>query len=821
MINIFTPAVGDKSMEYLFMIFGSMNGLFSPVDEFTKKETLGAMFTTFNSVVLAIGALVVVYITVMGVVSSAHEGQFMGKKFHGLWTPIRVVIGIASMIPTSSGFSGLQIVMMWVIIQGIGAADTLWEATLTHIAKTGSPYPSSPSAQAAFTLQSLYKGLVCDASAHRTEEDPADLGNGGDYFCYDGGLGFNCSIPGYTPFTLLQQVTGEYDLGPSKSCGTLKFCKLAEGCQDPESVQCKACQGQHEALKKIIPLLGDVATRFVVADYQYQDFFSNSRKLKGEASNKWPIVKGYCRELGIDSEHCYSTLDIDDTENDISEQTNNFPRPSNATIDPEDSDDYLIDSQGAGSDAIALIIYPYRMKEVMWVAGDDGKPITFLQSATNEYVKTALAEVKKVVDMQNSQANPLNQNGKVSAFVRETANLGWILAGSFYYRLASLGKQNEAYATPPLSFTFVSNHSPTSAESVVSGYRNNYAAATALLGVMNGSSGGVIASNAQASQLTGPIYNAIADINGSFSELAYFGVDGPLDTDPVTALATFGMSLISICEITYLVLVSVLLLVGLFGFFSVYVMGTGLSNPIGGMMTLITMILIPALFMFLGILITVGASLSIYVPLIPYIVFTFGAIGWLTSTIEAMVAGPLVALGILSPGGQHELLGKAEGALMLLFNIFLRPSLMIFGLIAAMLMARVVIFMINETFFNVRDILMSTSVTGAFDPIVLILFIFAYAMMIVAALNKCFALIHVIPEKVMRWIGGQGEQYGEGEALQKVEQGLGAGAGKVAGATSSVGKFTSEKGKAAKDALEKKGGQNTGGGNSPQIGGGE
>ena len=144
--------------------------------------------------------------------------------------------------------------------------------------------------------------------------------------------------------------------------------------------------------------------------------------------------------------------------------------------------------------------------------------------------------------------------------------------------------------------------------------------------------------------------------------------------------------------------------------------------------------------------------------------------------IEAM-SSALVALGILSPGGRHEILGSAEPALMLLFSVFLRPALMIFGLIAAMLLASVVMIMINKAVWTiVMQGVLGTSGMAA-GPLGFILFLCAYVTLVVSAMNKCFEAIHWVPEKVMRWIGGQGEQYGEAGAVGEMKRGVEAGSG--------------------------------------------
>ena len=90
----------------------------------------------------------------------------------------------------------------------------------------------------------------------------------------------------------------------------------------------------------------------------------------------------------------------------------------------------------------------------------------------------------------------------------------------------------------------------------------------------------------------------------------------------------------------------------------------------------------------LGSLLAVGGLLAVYLPLLPFIYFLFGVLSWFVAVIESMVAAPIVALGIIHPEG-HDFWGKAEPAVMLMLNVFLRPSLMLFGLVAGLFLSYV------------------------------------------------------------------------------------------------------------------------------------
>ena len=131
MITFFTVLDTDKSVYYLQQIFGNMSGILtSGSGSNVDINILSTMFRTFNTIVLTIGALV-------GVMLTAHEGEFMGKKWNNIWIPIRTVLGIGLLVPMGSGYSAIQIVMMWVILQGIGAANTVWNTALAYAATVG------------------------------------------------------------------------------------------------------------------------------------------------------------------------------------------------------------------------------------------------------------------------------------------------------------------------------------------------------------------------------------------------------------------------------------------------------------------------------------------------------------------------------------------------------------------------------------------------------------------------------------------------------------------------------------------------------------
>lgn len=122
--NIFEPVLNDMSLTVLSAIFG---GLISPFISITGADPLGSGITTFNGCVLIVGGVLVAYTILVGTVSTAHDGEMLGKKFSSVWVPIRTGLGTALVIPVVKGtYCLMQLVVAWIIVQGVGLADNVW-----------------------------------------------------------------------------------------------------------------------------------------------------------------------------------------------------------------------------------------------------------------------------------------------------------------------------------------------------------------------------------------------------------------------------------------------------------------------------------------------------------------------------------------------------------------------------------------------------------------------------------------------------------------------------------------------------------------------
>lgn len=87
---------------------------------------LASIFLTFNSALLVVAGIMLAYALVMGIASTANDGEVMGKGKHTLWMPVRYFVGIATLFPMVNGVCLMQAFVLWMILQGVGFANTVW-----------------------------------------------------------------------------------------------------------------------------------------------------------------------------------------------------------------------------------------------------------------------------------------------------------------------------------------------------------------------------------------------------------------------------------------------------------------------------------------------------------------------------------------------------------------------------------------------------------------------------------------------------------------------------------------------------------------------
>ncbi len=148
-----------------------------------------------------------------------------------------------------------------------------------------------------------------------------------------------------------------------------------------------------------------------------------------------------------------------------------------------------------------------------------------------------------------------------------------------------------------------------------------------------------------------------------------------------------------------------------------------------------------------------GFVLAFVIPFIPAFYFMFAVLEWIISIVEAVIAMPLWALSFLT--SQGDVLGEGLNGVKLLFEIILRPVIIVASLVFA-----VIIFTAGVTFINDAYALymgaydestkqsagwVVSAFTGFGAALIYMFLIYSFA-------TSSFKLIDILPDKFGRWL---------------------------------------------------------------------
>ncbi len=160
--NFFTPAQNDQSMYLLGSLFGNVGNVLTG---WGSSPLLMNTFYYFNQAVLVLGCIVIVYTLIVSTVNTSHHGEMMGQKWNSVWIPMRTAIGFALLLPIGAGktYAVVQAMVMWVIVQGVGAADYLWSNMVDQVVSGDTSFQpdTASSTTAANTIMVAFQYYVC------------------------------------------------------------------------------------------------------------------------------------------------------------------------------------------------------------------------------------------------------------------------------------------------------------------------------------------------------------------------------------------------------------------------------------------------------------------------------------------------------------------------------------------------------------------------------------------------------------------------------------------------------------------------------------
>jgi defect in organelle trafficking protein DotA len=838
----------DLSLYLLRQFFGQVGGGI----ESGVGTIMGQIFGVFNAGLVSMTGLFLCYTVMKAITATASEGEAMGKHMSHM-LPVRVALGVGLLIPKATGYSVLNVIVMWVVTQGVIFADMAWQTSLNYLNNGGLLY-IQPSKTVTAAAPELIDTVLIKSHSSVGEGSDADANS----------IAKSLVCMHYEEYLAKKTAS---DVKSDMKDNAINYPKNNQAFNDTLQVPTFTPEWDADKAKTLVYLPGNLSNT------PYAAWQGNCGIYKwgwNAATENDQNVYFEAKRIGLQQ----LVADIDSIAKYMVDAITNLPASTKYN-------EWILKyaDMGAGlildsSSNYQSIIYPARV----------------------EYTK--------------GYAKNSDQGGAMQ-FYQDAVKYGWITAGRYYYSIMMLSTSNttapdtshykyQLKSNEPPGMIALANGSspnqalsnfgqrggqiynqsniPTSADNILSFWSQNQLTGGDMLGTLlkwvdtsttnalalaDQIKANIIAGGANAATLNNltfpeintevfnpsvpndwcpggvclgakfsdffrqkplaiandivntPLANNLRNIYGKWKSLL---VDNEGNYPAVVKLQKLGVETIAGCVqfwedildklSTYILvyfgvstgLTAILTIVGLVPWY-----GGPLQNIVNGVLHIVetvfklfvelpVLISLPIAFAIITPIFVVGVILAFYVPMIPFMLFTFGTISWLIFVIEAMAAAPIVALGITHPEG-HDLLGKSEQAQMLLLSVFVRPITMVIGLIAAIILANISLEILNMGYgYAVSSALLSTTASittpvgdttkNVYDMLRVGFIVLLYPFIALPIVNQCFSLIYLIPEKIMRWIGLHPEASMEAQMLEQVKgsvtsqaESLGRGAG--------------------------------------------
>ena len=706
MLGVIVPNVGPiPAGDY-----GSNN----PIADATK-QALGI----FAGVLLFLGITVNGYQILTGLVASAKEGKALGERYHEVWAPLRVVVGYGFLVPAIGGLCAAQVLVLYFIIWGGNMANIVWNGYTDR-------------------MISQYQGGATDGT-----NDPSKRGT--------------------EQQGVAAQVAVEQGAAIVKRVAQKSLC-LAVSRAELKSRGGDAAQSVGSGA----PAWNDVPGIWFIRDEKYQASFVDA--LSSGATGTGDIYTNAVIDCGTVTSYIHPVKSGETTSN----VQNDLDKTS--------------------ADAIGKVIsavYPEMDKYAQTYAHTGGSSppafgpsgtasTTILTQAVKDYADTMSARARSI--WQQSDITQ-GASGQLNDMKQTIHDAGWASSGTFYLTLSrlsaamysSLDQQSgganqtddqQSIKDPFLSEAVFGSRSRTGAMPAFDAWYKSHMSTVKLSDNNDYASKDRMTDAASSFASSTPTIGLLSPIIMGVLKFA----DNQLDTNPFMAmqrLTDMGNWFIWMGSGVWVLTAGISGVgtglthngassAGLLGSLAGTLTGGAnfLAYALGGAITGIATL---GSYVAIG-LIGAGILHAYVLPMIPYIMVTFFVMGMLVLVVESLVAAPLWAFFHIRMEGHEFVDAVQKPGYMIAFNLLLRPTLMIFGLILSNGIFGAMIFFTSHTFYPTISALNSSNNLGPIGMVTLIVMM-AYVHFQLAI--RSFTLITQLPDRVTRWFGQGGENLGE------------------------------------------------------------
>lgn len=128
-----------------------------------EGSPLAAALSIFGSILSAIAAAALGYYMIAGTVATAHDGKVLGGKWHTIWAPVRVIVGLGLLVPIGGGLGGGERAVLELARAGNGLASTVWVTFVQAVAQEGGTLPPPQSIAGAKVARMVWESETCVA----------------------------------------------------------------------------------------------------------------------------------------------------------------------------------------------------------------------------------------------------------------------------------------------------------------------------------------------------------------------------------------------------------------------------------------------------------------------------------------------------------------------------------------------------------------------------------------------------------------------------------------------------------------------------------
>lgn len=709
----FTPGSDDVGIEMLREIFGTaithIVGGNTTAAESAAANMLGAAFGFFNGGVLFFGSILLTWVTVFGLTNTANDGQVLGKKWSTFYTPLRTFTASAFLIPSTSGYSMIQLVILLIVTWSVGFASNMWGHVVDYVVDGTTVDQAMRSVVDNRNFESIALAAlrmeVCAYGVSKGVNEATGSKLNLQLHSRYQQIKNASSTATYTTYLDMRDPNWP---GSEEICGTVI---LTTTFTKPDINSAPVNQATATLQDEIANIQGGIGNiRYKAAMDVFAKMAPQVTELVRVADSNGEKFSAGQVQAVIDQAR---EAMLKDVRNEVSKQV------------------------GSANSGIKG-----KLKQGGWVmAGSLHRELVAIKDAIQQAMKTQ----QRYIPGTYSVEHIMGGGGDVSNAVNLVMNHYTSLAG---FVLQKLDQGADVQTRNPTDMPKLKTglgpedfaDGGTSVKSQVEAWFN---------GLANWAVSGMVFYLAEDG--TDPVMQvkSLGDYMAGFAEtvlLTKAALTATIDGLFEGSKAAANQSVLG---------------TNMAGFLSV---GPGVLKFVLTLVRELWSIVQPGV---LAILYG-GYFLGMWIPMIPYYVFALGVIAWLVQVVEALAAGSLWMVMHLTPESDDSFIGSQKQGYLLLMSLFARPALMVLGLVASMAILIPAVRFINASFMTAFRIIQADSVTGLLSVGG---FMLIYSVIILGVFLMIFSLPQTLPDRILRWIGAGIGDLGEQNTMSRIESG--------------------------------------------------